>query len=243
MKYKKNAIKITLALSIVGIIGMQIPVRGEFAIGAFTQPSDSYPDNGTENFLGIKGTSNKDTISGLAIGALGIAAYSAMSDARARALERSSLLPGVDRSKMSIYNVLKSMPDDFSEIVKLIDSAQLQSTLREDGPYTFLAPNNAALSLLSTIERAELENPSNKDALILWIKRHIVVGRHRISQLFALKDGSSLPTLSGESIAVNNLDGSLSLDGTMVIQNDIQASNGWIHPINKAMEDKAPMDK
>jgi uncharacterized surface protein with fasciclin (FAS1) repeats len=219
-------------------------MRGQVALGSVILPSDSYPKDNSGNFLGINGVSNKDVITGLVAGSLGYVAYSTISDTRAGVSGKSSSPPATaEKSNKSIYSVLKSMPDDFSEITKLIEKSQLESTLRENGPYTFLAPTNAALLSLSTIERAELENPSNKDALILWIKRHIVKGRYSISEISALKDGSSLPTLSGEKIEVRNLNDALSLDGAEVIQNDIRASNGWIHPINRAMDNPIHSDK
>ena len=244
MKYKKNILRIAVALSIVGFISSQIPIRGQVALGSVILPSDSYPKDSSGDFLGINGVSNKNVITGLVAGSLGYMAYSTISDARAGASEKIISPPAAaEKSNKSIYSMLKSMPNDFSEITKLIEKAQLESTLRENGPYTFLAPTNAALLSLSTIERAELENPSNKAALILWIQRHIVMGRYSISELFALKDGSSLPTLSDEKIEVRNLNGALSLDGADVIQNDIRASNGWIHPVNKAMDNPIHSDQ
>lgn len=252
MKLEERALRLTAALAIVGLISSQIPMRGQTALGSVEsvssaiQPADGYLSDSKDNsgnFLGIPGLTNRNTISGIALGLLGLGAYSTLTEANA--MRRASALGATQAQNKPIYDVLKSMPDDFSEIVKLVDAAEQVNLLREDRPYTFFAPTNTGLLSLSSAQRTQLRNPANKTALSQRIKRHTLAGRYKISELLTLKDGTSLETLSGDSVILRNKDGILTLDGIRIVQSDIAASNGWIHPLEAPLETplEAPLDE
>lgn len=251
MKYKERAIRVTAALALTGLVASQIPMRGQTAQGSVRppgsiQPADGYLDGNTDNsgsFLGISGLTNRNAITGVALGLLGFGAYSTILDSRSIGSARGAasgvgdvkgiLLAGV--GNMPIYDVLKGIPSDFSETVKLVDDAELVMELREGGPYTFFAPTNSGLTLDSnTLTR--LHAPENKEELVKLIKRHTVKGRYKISELLALKEGSTLENLLGEKLAVRNKNGILMVNMIKVAQSDIAASNGWIHPIEIPLE-------
>jgi uncharacterized surface protein with fasciclin (FAS1) repeats len=245
LKYQERALRIVVALSVTALVGSQIPMRGQTALGSVPQPDDNYPRPDGDNsgrFLGIKGLTNRNAITGIGIGLLGLGAYSTILDSRSAGAAgdgiesglRGAILKGAGNKP--IYDVLLSMPSDYSETVKLIDSADLVNLLRDDTPYTFFAPTNAAADLIPR----NLRSPENKDSLIKLIKRHTVKGRYTISQLLALKDGTSLQTLSGDKAIItnrSNRDGELRINNILIGQNDIAASNGWIHPIEAPLEE------
>jgi uncharacterized surface protein with fasciclin (FAS1) repeats len=252
MKYQERALRLTAALAIAGLVASQIPMRGQTAMGSVkppgnVQPADGYLSGNSDNsgsFLGIKGLTNRNAITGVALGLLGLGAYSTILDSRSVATAAASAgaaggLKGVliaGANNKPIYDVLKSMPEDFSETVKLVDSAEQVNLLREDHPYTFFAPTNSGLSLLSVAQLAQLKDPSNKSALVELIKRHTISGRYKITELLALKDGTTLEALSGDKIVIRNKNGILTVNNILVSQNDIAASNGWIHPIEATLD-------
>ena len=168
MNFKNRATRIAAALSITALIASQIPMRGETALGSVQQPTDGYPSPEGDNsgsFLGIRGLTNRNAITGVGLGLLGLGAYSTILDSRAvgaaaagaSGAMRNGILGGV--SNKPIYDVLMSMPDDFSEAVKLIDAAGLPDVLRDDVPYTFFAPTNAATGLIPS----QFRQPENKE--------------------------------------------------------------------------------
>jgi len=247
MKFKDRALRLATALAITGVIASQIPLRGETAFGSVKPPSDGYLTDGKDNsgsFLGIKGLTNRNVINGAAFTILGLGIYSTLNDSRAAAgsatgaatgTSTSGLILAGDRSK-PIYDVAQSTPTEFSLLIKLIDDAELVTRLREDGPFTLFAPNNAGLSLVKPEAFARLQKPENKAALVSMLQKHIVKGRYTISDLMAMKDGTSLETLAGTTVIVRNKDNYLTLNGIPVVQNDIAARNGWIHPIETPLE-------
>lgn len=251
MKYQERALRLTAALAIAGLVASQIPMRGQTALGSVQppsggQPADGYLSGNSDNsgsFLGIKGLTNRNAITGVALGLLGLGAYSTILDSRAVGAASGGVASGLNgamiagASNQPIYDVLKSRPEDFSETVRLIDSAEQVNLLREDHPYTFFAPSNSGLSLLTAAQLAQLKDPSNKSALVSLIKRHTVSGRYKISELLALKDGTMLETLSGDKVTVHNKNGILTINNILVSQNDIAASNGWIHPIEAPLQE------
>lgn len=247
MKFKDRALRLATALAITGVIASQIPLRGETAFGSVKPPRDGYLSDGKDNsgsFLGIKGLTNRNVINGAAFTILGLGIYSTLNDSRAAAGAASGAAGGAgtatpilagDSSK-PIYDVAQGSPNEFSLLVKLIDEAELVTRLREGGPFTLFAPNNTGLSLVKPEAFARLEKPENKAALIRMIQVHIIKGRYTISDLMALKDGTQLETLAGTTVTVRNQDNYLTLNGIPVVQNDIAASNGWIHPIETPLE-------
>ncbi|WP_395143118.1 fasciclin domain-containing protein [Armatimonas sp.] len=257
MKYQKRALRVAAALTLTGFVASQIPMRGQTALGSVrppgsVQPADGYLTGNTDNsgsFLGIRGLTNRNAITGIALGLLGFGAYSTILDSRAISTLggaagaaggagnnlNSTLLAGA--ANKPIYDVLKSMPSDFVETVKLVDDAELVTELREGGPYTFLAPTNSCLTLDSAA-LIKLHAPENKPSLISLIKRHTVKGRYKISDLLEMKDGATVENLLGDKLTISNKNGTLMISNILVAQNDIAASNGWIHPIEAPIEEQ-----
>lgn len=243
MKFQERAIRLASALALAALIASQIPMRGQTALGSVQQPQDGYLNPNGDNsgsFLGIRGFSNRDVINGLGFTLIGLGAYSALKDARnvgaavgnagGSAVGVPEVAKGVTTgdSESSLYNVMRSSSRDFSELIKLIDDAGLATALRTQGPFTFFAPTNMALMVADT---TKLRQPENRAMLVSLLKNHLVKGNYTISDLLAMKNGTALETAGGESLIVRNQNGLLSVNNVTVVQNDMAASNGWIHPI------------
>ena len=255
MKYKDRAIRVAVALAVAGLIASQIPMRGETALGSVPQPggppgpTDGYflstDGDHSGSFLGIRGLTNRNAITGIAVTLVGLGAYSTVLDSRSvgstggDAIEGGrplkNLIAGGDSTK-PIYDVATGATGDFSELVKLIDDADMTTTLRAEGPYTFFAPTNMGLTLMKPDDLSRLRKPENKTRLTRFIQLHTVKGRYKINDLLALKNGTRLETLSGQTVTIRNENGFLTINNIAIIQNDMAASNGWIHPIEAPLE-------
>ncbi|NLD72294.1 MAG: fasciclin domain-containing protein [Chloroflexi bacterium] len=120
----------------------------------------------------------------------------------------------------------------FDTLTQVLQTAGLADTLRGPGPYTLLAPTDAAFDALPAEERqALLADPAR---LVTVLQTHVAQGLLPAS---ALRGVSSLGTVSGVSLPVG-LDGQvLRVGGAGVVAADITASNGLIHAIDRVLLD------
>lgn len=118
----------------------------------------------------------------------------------------------------------------FDTLVKAVQAAGLQSTLKGEGPFTILAPTDAAFAALpqSTLQ-ALLDNP---DQLAKILKHHVISGKAPASQVASSDD---LTSLNQTEIAVQKMDGKVMLGEARVVKTDIMADNGVIHVIDKVL--------
>jgi uncharacterized surface protein with fasciclin (FAS1) repeats len=125
---------------------------------------------------------------------------------------------------------------DFETLVAAVQAAELEETLRGDGPFTVFAPTDDAFAALpeGTVDTL-LEDPTGDLASILTY--HVVAGEVLAADVAGL-DGQEVETVNGATFTVEvGDDGSVSLtDATGatvgVVQTDIQTSNGVIHVID-----------
>jgi uncharacterized surface protein with fasciclin (FAS1) repeats len=205
-------------------------------------------DNPSGNFLGISGLSNRDVIQGAVLLLVGYGIYATIRDSKSGAAAGEVLAPGPDAGVVpignkSIYEVAKDSPD-FQSLAQGMDNAEMQRTYREDGPFTVFGPNEAAFAKLPadsplrplfalTAGGAAL-SAENKATLQANLSYHTVKGRYTIDDLKKLPDGTNLRTLSDTVVVITNTNG-LRINGIPVVENDIPASNGLIHPIETVL--------
>lgn len=125
-------------------------------------------------------------------------------------------------NKNDIVNTAKR-DGSFKNLTNALCCTNLASTLHGKGPFTVFAPSDEAFGKL----------PKDKQEAILknadTLKYHVVKGKVSSQDLAAKR---SIVTVQGESLMVNNKDGTIIVDGATVTKPDIACSNGVIHVID-----------
>ena len=123
----------------------------------------------------------------------------------------------------------------FSVLIAAIEAAGLDQTLEGEGPFTVLAPTDAAfeaaLEALGLTAEELLANPALADILL-----YHVLGQAADSSAVAALDGSSVATVQGEEISITVDSGTIFINETAeVVSADLAADNGIVHVINQVL--------
>jgi uncharacterized surface protein with fasciclin (FAS1) repeats len=119
----------------------------------------------------------------------------------------------------------------FKTLVAAVKAAGLVETLKGDGPFTVLAPNDEAFAKLPEGTVESLLKPENKEKLIAILTYHVIPAKAMAADVVKL-DGKSVKTAQGGEIQVT-LDGTtVKVNNGKVIKTDIACSNGVIHVID-----------
>jgi uncharacterized surface protein with fasciclin (FAS1) repeats len=120
----------------------------------------------------------------------------------------------------------------FTTLVKLVQAAGLVDTLKGEGPFTVLAPDDKAF------EKFEKRYPEafkklgeDKELLKKVLLYHVIKGSVMAADL---KDGAEVETVEGEKVTVH-LQGGARFNRSKVTTADIKASNGVIHIIGSVL--------
>jgi transforming growth factor-beta-induced protein len=106
-------------------------------------------------------------------------------------------------------------------------------TLSGTGPFTVMAPTDAAFAKLPAGTVESLVKPENKAKLAAILTYHVVAGAVPAATVVTLKEAS---TVEGSKITIEVKDGSVFLNGnTKVIITDVHCSNGIIHAIDTVL--------
>lgn len=118
----------------------------------------------------------------------------------------------------------------FTTLVALVKQAGLAGTLSGPGPYTVLAPTDAAFAKVPKATLTALAgDPAKLKAVLL---NHVVKGDVTAAKVVNLK---SATTLQGSSLPIRVSGETVYIDGAKVTQADVTASNGVIHAIDKVL--------
>ena len=129
---------------------------------------------------------------------------------------------------------------DFSTLVSLVTTAGLASTLAGEGPFTVLAPTNAAFEALAkklgqTMDELSTTLTTDVELLKKVLTSHVIAGKVMAADTAAL-NGKEVDLVSGEKAKVVSADGVVSFTiGTStatVVTADLEASNGVIHVVD-----------
>lgn len=129
---------------------------------------------------------------------------------------------------------------DYANLTASIKAANLETALKDAGPYTVFAPNDAGFSKLpKTRTDSLMKNPA---ALSKILKTHVVSGKYTkadiITALKAGKGKATLKTLNGDNLTLSVNDKSnLQLtdaagNTSLVTSFDMTATNGVVHGLN-----------
>jgi uncharacterized surface protein with fasciclin (FAS1) repeats len=133
-----------------------------------------------------------------------------------------------DKSKADIVDTAVAA-GDFNTLAAALTAAGLVDTLKSEGPFTVFAPTDAAFAALpdGTVEMLLL--PENKDKLIAILTYHVVPGKVMAAEVVTM---SEAPTVNGEVLEIEVVDGSVMVNDATVIATDVMASNGVIHVVD-----------
>ncbi|MBV6458309.1 MAG: hypothetical protein HONBIEJF_01436 [Fimbriimonadaceae bacterium] len=79
-----------------------------------------------------------------------------------------------------------------------------------------------------------LLKPENKEKLKAILTYHVVPGKFVAADVVSLKNGSSIKTLGGKSVKIENKKG-VTVNHSKVIKTDILCGNGVIHVIDTVL--------
>ena len=139
----------------------------------------------------------------------------------------------------TIVDVAVGNPD-FSTLVALLTAAGLVETLQGEGPFTVLAPTNAAFEALAaklgvTIDELSTTLTGDVELLKKVLTSHVIAGKVMAADTATL-NGMEADLVSGEKAKVVSADGVVSFTiGTStatVTTADVAASNGVIHIVD-----------
>lgn len=119
--------------------------------------------------------------------------------------------------------------ESLSMLLRAAELTGLAVVLGGEGPITLFAPNDAAFDHLPEGLKGLLETDEAQMALVL--RNHIVEGELFADDLMGL---SSIKALTGEKLNIDASNG-LRIGIAMIIDPDIECSNGIIHIIDNVM--------
>jgi hypothetical protein len=138
--------------------------------------------------------------------------------------------PSVPQSLMDIANFTV----EFSTLTQLLKAAGLDKTLAGAGPFTLLAPTNAAFAKLPKATLDDLQKPQNKAKLVALLQKHVIPGKVLAADVAKL-GGKSVKTLGGDVKVTVGADGKVKLGNAQVLKTDGMANNGVIHMIDTVL--------
>ncbi|MFD0982003.1 fasciclin domain-containing protein [Tropicimonas aquimaris] len=120
----------------------------------------------------------------------------------------------------------------FETLVAAVTAAGLVDTLKGEGPFTVFAPTDEAFAALPEGTVESLLLPENKDQLVSILTYHVVPAKVMSSELAG--QTVTAKTVNGGELMVDGRDG-VKVNDAMVVQADIEASNGVIHVVDKVI--------
>jgi len=118
---------------------------------------------------------------------------------------------------------------NFTTLLKLIEAAGLTNALREDGPLTLFAPDDAAFAKLAAGELEKLQK--DKKSLVALLNYHVLPGRAIKS--VELGTMPAAKTAAGPELSIESADGTIKINGAVtVVKADVLTTNGVIHVVD-----------
>jgi uncharacterized surface protein with fasciclin (FAS1) repeats len=117
-------------------------------------------------------------------------------------------------------------------LVAALKSAGLVEILKGAGPFTMLAPTDAAFAKLPAGVVETLLKTENKKKLLGILTYHVVCGNMKAA---AVMTKSSVQTLNGQAVTLSLNSRMVKINDSAVVKADIAASNGTIHFIDTVL--------
>lgn len=121
---------------------------------------------------------------------------------------------------------------DLSTFNSLLRKAGVAKSLSGTGPYTVLAPTEAAIQGLPDSLLDNLESPEHRELVQQLLNNHIIAGKLTTSDL---QDGAILKTAAGHQLKVSKRDDKIQIGNALMEKPDGMSSNGVLHTIDKVL--------
>lgn len=144
----------------------------------------------------------------------------------------SSITSTSTRDDLNLINATKNT-GTFKIFSIMIRYAGLETMLKDQGPYTILAPTDSSFGKLDKSTSQKLL--SDKQYLADMIKNHIIDGAYTYSEL---KQRESIQSISGNKLIINSKNTTTTINGANIISQDIMATNGIIQGIDSVLLNK-----
>ncbi|MEX6508337.1 fasciclin domain-containing protein [Jiella sp. M17.18] len=173
-----------------------------------------------------------------------------MSSGSMQSGKMSSHMPMVGGAPMSPKKTIvqnASKAKNLTTLVAAVKAAGLVKTLSGKGPFTVLAPTNAAFDKLPKGTVKTLLKPENKKKLTNILTYHVIPGTETSADLMKMaKDNGgsyTVKTVEGEPLTFKMDGGNLvvidaSGGGATITQADVMQSNGVVHVIDSVLMPK-----
>jgi len=122
--------------------------------------------------------------------------------------------------------------DGFETLVAAIVAADLDETLKGEGPFTVFAPSDDAFAALPEGTVEEWLKPENKEKLVELLTYHVIPGKVLSTDISS--DTETVENLAGSELNVD-LSSGVMINTAAVTETDIKAANGVIHVIDKVI--------
>ena len=142
---------------------------------------------------------------------------------------KSNTTPGITPGSTTITGIIK-VATNLTFLDSAMSKAGLLGTLDSAGPYTLFAPVNIAFVNAGFTDSTIYKY--SKDSLRTLMAYHIYAGYAKKVADLPQGPNAKLTTLLGDSIFVTVSGNNVFINGNLITQNDIIASNGIIHALS-----------
>ncbi len=126
-----------------------------------------------------------------------------------------------------------SAAGNFKTLSSALKEAGLVVTLKSGGPYTVFAPTDAAFEKLPKADvDALLKDKAKLKNVLLF---HVLPGTLPSSTVRRMSDGDKVKTVLGKEFTLGLKNSQMTVNGALVSETDITASNGVIHAIDSVI--------
>jgi uncharacterized surface protein with fasciclin (FAS1) repeats len=120
----------------------------------------------------------------------------------------------------------------FKTLAVALTAADLVTTLKGPGPFTVLAPTDAAFAKLPAGTLDTLLEPGNKTMLRAILKYHVVAGKVLAADVVKLTKAT---TVQGQDVTITVSGTTVKVNDATVTATDVLATNGVIHVIDTVL--------
>jgi transforming growth factor-beta-induced protein len=125
----------------------------------------------------------------------------------------------------------------FGTLATALTEAKLVETLQGKGPFTVFAPTDEAFSKLPKETVEALLKPGNREQLQAVLTYHVISGSVDLAGALAAKQAT---TVQGDGVQFGFSDGKVRVNNAVILDADIQCSNGVIHVIDSVILPPTP---